>query len=296
MTDRWNTPERIAPILVITAALSFSAWSLFYVARHFGAPLFVAVIVSTIFDGGAIHLANLAMRHTREGDSGFGPRFMVLILAGLSAWLNMFHASLGHYPADSRIFFAAPPVVAVIVYEFTVRFLYRRTLRNLGNIPAPMPKYGLLSWVLFPVRTLNANRTVVRYRGNVTTSIATGGILSGVTGAFGQLPRTSGQTPGMFGPNPQTFGELLPGTVPNSRDVREWARQAGLTRARTGPISAEIMARYLQAIASGQIPDDESGNPDEPGPRFEEFQPGPIPEIEQINGHDPIQPEEIESS
>jgi Protein of unknown function (DUF2637) len=277
MTTNQNLLTRFAPIAVVGAALTFSAWSLFYVTRSWGAPLFVAITVSMIFDGAAVWMANIALQSAIEGDSGFTARFWVFVFAGLSAWLNIQHAYIGHYPDASRPLWGAPPIIAVIVYDRYAKWQRRKTLRNTGTIPAAMPRFSGWNWLLFPVKTLKHVRAIADYRGNLTRSLATGEPFAG--------------TLAVTGANSGLTAQLLAGTSANPADVRRWARAQGLPVGRTGPIPADATARYMQAMLTGEPVE----SIESPEPHFEEFQPDPIPEIGQINGHEPIQTEEIES-
>src|SRR5450755_1656788 len=66
---------RVGWIVVAVSALSLSAWSLYYVGRHYGLPIPLAAIVSAAFDGAAIVCADLTLKYARtHGDSGLGPR------------------------------------------------------------------------------------------------------------------------------------------------------------------------------------------------------------------------------
>jgi hypothetical protein len=226
------------------------------------------------------------MDHTREGDSGFGPRLFVLILAGLSAWLNTLHAIYGGYPASSKPLWAAPPIVAVVIYEFTIRHLYRKQLRATGEIPSRITRFDRASWLLFPVKTYKALRVIVRHRRIVTVSLVTGQLFTEPGRESGANPGTLALNPGMFGANP---GQLPAGTVPNPRDVRVWARRTGLRVGHTGPLPADVIARYLQAMTAGELeppppePGDDDTEPESGGRVIELTQ---APEIPEINGHE----------
>lgn len=270
-----NLLARFAPIAVVGAALTFSAWSLFYVSRAWGVPLFGAVIVSTIFDGAAVWMANIALQSSVEGDSGISARLWVFVFAGLSAWLNIQHATIGHYPAASRILWAAPPIIAVIVYDRYAKHQRRKTLRNAGAIPAAMPRFSGWNYALFPVKTLKHMRAIAEYRGNLTRSLATGEPFAG------NLTVTGSNSP--------LTAQLLAGTAANPSDVRRWARAHGLNVGRTGPIPADATAQYVQAMLSGEL--NESTESTEP--RFVELD---LPESDStipINGHDLTRKEEI---
>jgi Protein of unknown function (DUF2637) len=248
-----NGLRRIAPFVVLTAALSFSAWSLYYVARHLGAPIPVAVVVSTIFDGGAVYLADLGADHTREGDSGLGPRVAVFILAGISAWLNTLHAKYGGYPESSILLWAAPPIVAVVIYEFTIRFQHRKSLRRDGRIPLPLPKFDTASWFLFPVKTLRAMRRVVEFRREVTAAVATGEPMPLRSPNSGRGSVTVAQTPRGVSQTSQTPALTTGTNSANPVDVRTWARAAGLPVGLKGPIPVDVYRMYREAKAAAQL-------------------------------------------
>ena len=270
----------IAPFAVVGAALGFSAWSLFVVARHLGAPIPVAAVVSVIFDGGATWLATLAADYSREGDSGFGPRLVVVILAGMSAWLNRLHQVYGHYPTSSELLWMAPPIVAVVIFEFTLKYQHRKTLRANNRIPTAMTRYDSLSWVINPIKTFKELANVVEYRRNMTTLVATGGLLPG---SGDQSDRT---------------GEQLALTAPNPRDVRAWALTAGVPVSKTGPVPASVESAYRHAMAARKALAADGGQVGEPDSDAagETGQVADVPRpraLQSVNGHRPTDREAL---
>lgn len=202
-------------LIVTGACLTLSAWSLYFVARHYGVPAPIAVIVSACFDGAAILSADLALRYARSSDSGTGPRLGVLAFAGLSGWLNSQHAVMVHDPSPARVLYAAPPVIAVIIFEFHTRFERRAALRNAGRVPAALPALGRWAWVLFPLRSLGTIRAIVAYRLSVIRAR---------------------NMPG----GPVT----VPAVPASPRVIRQWARSAGISVPARGKLPAEIIAAY----------------------------------------------------
>lgn len=281
--------KRIAPVAVLASALSFSAWSLYFVSRHLGAPVPVAVVVSTIFDGGALYLADLSADHTREGDSGFGPRMCVWILALASAWLNRLHAVYGHYPTSSELLWMAPPIVAVIIYDLTLRFIHRKTLRATGRIPSSMTRFDTLSWFIFPIKTFKDLRNLVEYRRNRAMLLATGQLMPGTGDQSGRTGDQIGRT-----------GEQLALTAPNPRDVRTWALTAGVPVGKNGPIPAHIESMYREDMSRRRAlaaADGQEGEPDsDPAPEPEPVHLADVPRpraLQAVNGHKPTDRESL---
>lgn len=261
--------NRFGWLIVMAAALGFSTWSLYFIARHYGAPAPAAVVVSTFFDGAAVLCADYALKYARSGESAFIPQLGVFILAGLSAYLNSQHAILQHQISAARILYAAPPIVAVVIYEFHVRWERRRALRNSGRIPAAMPVFGRYAWFLFPVKTLRVMRTITAHRLMMIRATNTPMVIQNGSREFGETPELFPETPSTFALNPgQTDDEAasvaLYGLDAGSpAAIRMWARTVGLPVSRRGPISVEVRTEYLAAmhqlaIGSGETPETET--------------------------------------
>lgn len=270
--------NRAGWLTVVTTALTLSAWSLYWVARRYGLPIPLACIVSASFDGSAIVCADLALRYARtNGDSGLGPRLGVFTLAGLSAYLNMQHAVIAHDPGPARILFAAPPVIAVTLFEFHSRWERRSALRRAGRVPAAVPVFGRWAWMLFPLRTPKLLRRVVgsRMAGIETqagVSGSFGNYVRGVSKPPGQAERVSETRPGVPG-SIETLAETpaqgngvsklvsIPGGVsqtprvvspPSNRVVREWARIRGISTPDRGPVPQTLIDQYtLECAGNG---------------------------------------------
>ncbi len=256
-----NLADKITWGMVLIACLAMSTWSLYYIARHLGAPIIVAACVSTVFDGAAIKSAQLAMRYARIGESGFGPRLGVIVFAGLSAYINSQHAGIAHNPAFGRLLWASPPIIAVFVYEWETRWKRRKALKNAGRVAAPMPVFGRWSWILFPADTYRDARDIVNYRRALVRAVY-------APGTSGPGPETSGPGPETLPPAPDTLilpGQtsqipphswriLPPGGAPTDAEVRAWARDQGIKVTERGPVGYALTEQYLQARAAGYLP------------------------------------------
>ncbi len=152
-------------LVVLVPILGVSAYSLYYIGRYFGAPWFIAIAFSTCFDGVALLAAGYSVRYAQAGLSGGFPRSIVRIFALIAAFLQTFHARIGHELPGAWILWASLPVGAVLVYEIHIRWERRKALARAGSIyPAPLPQFGLMSWLLFPLSTLNQLREITLAR------------------------------------------------------------------------------------------------------------------------------------
>lgn len=165
--------KRAAWVLVAGFALGLSWWSLAYVARSWGVPWLLSWVVSAVFDGVALICADLALRAARLGDSTFAPSTALYVFAGLSAWFNSWHAGLAGLPVPARVFYATPPVAAVVVTELQLRHDRRAALRAAGRVADPMPAFGGATWLHKPVSTYAGLRKVIRFRQQRKIELAT---------------------------------------------------------------------------------------------------------------------------
>lgn len=215
--------SRYAWLPAITASLAISTYSLYWIARKWGLPIPLAALVSTVFDGAALTFADLALRYARtHGDSGLAPRLGVLILAGLSAYLNSWHAVLTGAPTPARILYGIPPIVSIALFDLHTRWERRAALRRAGRVPASLPVFGRYTWLLFPIRTLKVLRSIVRFR------------LETVMNAHGVTP--------VKPPNAQVSDG-------NPAIIRNWAREHGLNVSDKGRIARDVIAAYEDSIS-----------------------------------------------
>lgn len=151
--------------IILIPILAVSGYSLYFVARYLQAPWYIAIALSTCFDGVAILAADYSVRYAELGLSGGVPRTIVRLFALIGAFLQTFHARLGHEPAGSWVLWASLPIGAVLVYEMHIRWARRKALARGGHVyPAPLPSFGLMAWVLFPWTTLVKMRVIVERR------------------------------------------------------------------------------------------------------------------------------------
>lgn len=152
-------------VVVLGVILGVSAYSLFYVMRHWHVPPLIAAAMSTCFDGTALIMASFSVKYAQQGLSGSRPRAMVWVAAGIAAFLQTFHARLGHEPPGAWVGWASLPIFAAILYDTALRWERLKALARAGRVyPAPLPNFGLVSWLLFPLNTLTSVRKIVGRR------------------------------------------------------------------------------------------------------------------------------------
>lgn len=156
--------------LVLVVALAISWFSMATMAMDFfHLPSWIAYAVSVAFDGAAIYVAVLSSEYAKTEDSGLMPRLVTMGMVGASAWLNWQHASLMGLGIAGQVFFAAPPVIAGILFELMLKFENRKELRKRGRVAKSMPVFGKASWLRYPLDTFKSMSSVIKYRlDNVT--------------------------------------------------------------------------------------------------------------------------------
>jgi Protein of unknown function (DUF2637) len=209
---------RIGWAISAGVALAVSAFSLFYVARAWGLPVPLACGMSLVFDGAAIVSAELALRISRTvGANALGARITTNIFAGLSAWINSFHAGLVHAPGAARVFYAAPPVVAVVLFDQHARYEARAARRRAGRVAPNLPPISPSAWFLFPVRTPRLVRGLV---GRQLDAI--------------EIPT-----------------EIIPEQAASTRVIRIWAQSVGMDVAPTGALPKSVIEAYHSREETG---------------------------------------------
>jgi hypothetical protein len=149
-------------LIILVPILGVSAYSLYAIGRFLGAPWFIAIAFSTCFDGVALLAARYSVMYAQAGLSGSMPRTTVRVFAAIAAFLQTFHARIHHGPPGSWILWASLPIGAVLVYEIHIRWERRKALAKNGQIyPAPLPQFGFMTWILFPISTLDKFREIV---------------------------------------------------------------------------------------------------------------------------------------
>jgi Protein of unknown function (DUF2637) len=160
-------------LVVLVPILGVSAYSLYFIGRYLGAPWFIAAAFSTCFDGVALLAADYSIKYAQEGMSGSAPKTIVRLFALGSAYIQTLHARIGHEPPGSWVIWAGLPIGAMVVHEIHLRFTRRKVLAKTGAAyPSPLPSFGIMTWVLFPITTMVVLREIVARRREVLVRIA----------------------------------------------------------------------------------------------------------------------------
>lgn len=183
--------------LVLIVALAISWYSMATMAMDFfHLPEWIAYAVSVAFDGAAIYTGILASEYSKTEDSGFMPRMATLGFVAISAWLNWSHASLMGLGLAGQVFFAAPPLVAYVLFEQFLKFENRKELRKRGRVAQALPVYGRAAWFRYPQDTFKGMSSVIKYRLNgVTRTETAGGQVDTPTGQVDVKPMDTSTKP-----------------------------------------------------------------------------------------------------
>jgi hypothetical protein len=233
---------RFAWAIVLGAGLVISAWSLYYVSRYAGMPVWAAIFTSTVFDGAALLAGHHALKSARIGESGTVPRTAMILFAGCSAYLNSRHASIAHLPAFAGVLFAMPPVVAVIVYELHTR---QERNRALARTKKKLPSLGILTWLLMPIESFKAIRTIVMLRAKRTVAdsqaIGNSHVIETVSdssqvvsGSFSEFENTG----------PKFLIPLQVESPLSYSDARRWAKEHNYMVNDRGPLPEYVLEAY----------------------------------------------------
>jgi hypothetical protein len=147
-------------LVILAAVLSMSSYSLYFVGRHIGIPVPFALIGSLCFDGSALLSSVYALRYAQIGLLGTGPRSALFMFAGASAALNAYHAVLGHEPRFAMLWWIIPPLAAVLLLEFDLRWRRRGALVAHGMIAESFRPLGRRVWTDHPIQALRTRRAV----------------------------------------------------------------------------------------------------------------------------------------
>lgn len=157
--------SRSSWVAVLVMALGISWWSLFDLARVFGVPVVLAAGVSVVFDAAALVCAKLSHQYSLSPDSGAGPRLTMLALVAGSVYLNWNHAQLSGFGTEAAVMYAAPAVVAVLLFELESGWRSREGRRARGRVAEPLPALGRWGWLLHPWQSVVTVWRVSRERG-----------------------------------------------------------------------------------------------------------------------------------
>lgn len=141
---------RAALTLVSLAALATTGWSLYAVARHYDAPKVIAIAVFLVFDGIAYACLHLASEASAAGRSAFGARATAAGMAGVSVYLNRFHADLIHGGTPAFLLFAIPTIGLLLLSELSWAGPRAEARAARAEQPYRMPTFGGWAWALAP--------------------------------------------------------------------------------------------------------------------------------------------------
>ncbi|MFG2763131.1 hypothetical protein [Streptomyces rubiginosohelvolus] len=141
---------RLALTLVSLAALATTGWSLYAVARHYDAPEIIAVAVFLVFDGIAYACLHLASEASAAGRSAFGARLTAVGMAGVSVYLNRFHAELIDGGTPAFLLFAIPTVGLLLLSELSWAGPRAEARAARTEQPYRLPAFGGWAWALAP--------------------------------------------------------------------------------------------------------------------------------------------------
>jgi Protein of unknown function (DUF2637) len=143
----------VAFIVVFPFALAISGWSMYWVARSQGTPVFLAAGASCGTDGVALIAAALAVRALSKGRRGGKERFCFLVFLAFGVFINSRHAVLLHQQPFAQVFWAVPTLAAAAAFELlnsdTKHQARERIYRKTGHVYP-----GVLNWLLMPLQTL----------------------------------------------------------------------------------------------------------------------------------------------
>ncbi|MFJ6810632.1 hypothetical protein ACIQRK_32290 [Streptomyces anulatus] len=141
---------RFALTIVSLAALATTGWSLYAVARHYDAPEVIAVAVFLVFDGIAYACLHLASEASAAGRSAFGARATAVGMAGVSVYLNDFHADLIRGGTPASLLFAMPTVGLLLLSELSWAGPRAEARAARTEQPYRLPAFGGWAWALAP--------------------------------------------------------------------------------------------------------------------------------------------------
>lgn len=145
-----RTAWRLALTVVSLAALATTGWSLYAVARHYDAPKLIALAVFLVFDGIAYACLHLASEASASGRSAFGARLTAVGMAGVSVYLNRFHADLIHGGTPAFLLFAIPTVGLLLLSELSWAGPRADARAARTEQPYRLPAFGGWAWALAP--------------------------------------------------------------------------------------------------------------------------------------------------
>lgn len=142
--------RRNAMIVVSSAAIATTGWSLCAVTSHYGTPGLIAFASVAAFDGIAYLALHLASEASAEGRSAFGARLTALVMAAISVALNVKHADLINGGTIASLAFSAPSIGLLAVSELSWAGPRAAKRAERGERPFRPASLGGWSWALAP--------------------------------------------------------------------------------------------------------------------------------------------------
>lgn len=231
-------------LLILVPLLAVSAYSLYYVARHLGVPRVFAVCFCACFDGVALLCAHYSLLYAQEGLSGSFPRTVVRIAALVAALVQTLHVTYGHENRLAILVWASLPISAVTVYEVHIRWERRKALAKAGQIyPAPVPSFGLLTWLMFPFKAWSAMREVVGKRKDAVLNHALGrpalNVLTTTDYEVADTPQREELPDGVVRQITSAQKRHAP-----TKHIRIWAREQGIEVSDRARLPGWIIEKY----------------------------------------------------
>ena len=165
-----GTPVRVATDRVVTAA-AFSFYVVVFASvaamSYRGLTAFAVdtlglggwwqYVVPVSLDGAAVSASFFAYRASIYGEPAFGPRLLVCLFGGASAFFN-WHEAAAERGLLAAGFYAGMSVLVVLMFDLGAKQIRRRALARQGKLEAPLPRFRLARWLLAPVETFHALR------------------------------------------------------------------------------------------------------------------------------------------
>ncbi len=151
--------------IVLLVALGISWYSLMTLATDFfGLPVWLSAVVSVAMDGAGIYAALLASAYAKTRHSGMVPRLATMGFVLLSAWLNWNHAQMSGLNFAGCVFYAAPSLMAGLLFELMLTFENKTELEKRGRIPEALPVLGKIAWLRYPRDAFKSISKIVKHR------------------------------------------------------------------------------------------------------------------------------------
>ena len=158
-TDRLITAAAFSFYVVVfasVAAMSYRGLTAFAVDT-LGLSGWWRYVVPVSLDGAAVSASFFAYRASIHGEPAFGPRLLVCLFGGASAFFN-WHEAASERGLLAAAFYAGMSVLVVLMFDLGAKQIRRRALARQGKLEAPLPRFRLARWLLAPIETFHALR------------------------------------------------------------------------------------------------------------------------------------------